>query len=71
MGYFCSTHQDIKESNVLYMFDDGFPSNPEKACFKLADFGKSHFKRRRGTERETRDKNNGGNRIYSESESSA
>jgi serine/threonine protein kinase len=62
-----STHQDIKESNVLYMYNDGSLDNRKRVCFKLADFGKSHFKIAGGTIDEGRDVNNVGNRIYSES----
>ncbi|KAK3290345.1 kinase-like domain-containing protein [Chaetomium fimeti] len=43
------THQGIQESNVLFMREDGFPTDREKACFKLTDFGKSQFKTPGGT----------------------
>jgi hypothetical protein len=49
------------------MYDDGSLDNRDRVCFKLADFGKSHFKIVGGTRDEGRDMNNVGNCIYSES----
>jgi hypothetical protein len=61
-----STHQDIKDSNVLCMREDWSFTDRETACFKLSDLEKSHFKIKDGVGKEAMDINNVGNRIYSE-----
>jgi hypothetical protein len=48
------------------MRGDGSLGHRRNPCFKLSDFGKSHFKLDGGVGTEARDTNHVGNRIYSE-----
>ncbi|KAK4117824.1 kinase-like protein [Canariomyces notabilis] len=61
------THQDIRASNVLYMRKDGSLGSRERPCFKLADFGRSHFKRITGSGTDSVDTNKSGPGTYSKS----
>jgi serine/threonine protein kinase len=61
------THQDIRPSNILYMRKDGTLGSRERPCFKLADFGRSHFKRVTGSATDSEDTNNAGFGTYSKS----